>query len=84
MAKNKDYVSVPRDEYEELIECRIRINDVYKFITDEHESFIAETGMKKQSVSMKKIELASGYTENENYFKKLQRDFKERRTTKCE
>ena len=82
MAKNRGYVSIPMDEYEELIECRMRINDVYKLITDEHESFIAETGMKKQSVSMGKIELASGYTENENYFKKLQRDFKERRATK--
>lgn len=80
MAKNRDYVSVPREEYEELIECRMRINDVYKYITDEHKSSIAETGMKRQFIYMNEIESASGYTENENYFKKLWKDFEERRT----
>jgi hypothetical protein len=80
MAKNRDYVSVPREEYEELIECRMRINDVYKFITDKHKSCIAKTGMKRQFIYMNEIESASGYTENENYFKKLQKDFEERRT----
>ena len=82
MAKNRDYVSVPRDEYDELIECCVRINDVHKLITCEHESCIKQVGAKNQAVFMKRLEFASGYMENENYFKKLQEDFEERRTTK--
>lgn len=38
--KNLDYVCVPRDEYDELIECRTHIDALYRHITSEHTSNI--------------------------------------------
>lgn len=32
MAKNKDYVSVPRDEYEELVECKTKVNLLIDYV----------------------------------------------------
>ena len=77
--KKSEYISIPREEYEELIECRIRINSVYRVLTDLHAGHIKEYGKKMFNPSVKAIEIASGYVENENYFKKLQEDFKKRR-----
>lgn len=79
MKKNNDCISIPRDEYDELIECRIRINSVYRVLTDLHTDHIKEYGKKIFNINVKAIEIASGYVENENYFKKLQEDFNKRR-----
>lgn len=77
--KINNCVVVPREEYDELIECRVRINSVYKVLTDLHADHIKEYGKKIFNINVKAIEVASGYVENENYFKKLQEDFKKRR-----
>lgn len=76
--KNLDYVCVPRDEYDELIECRTHINAVYKFITNAREINLNFQGCKQNRASMRTLELVSGYSENEKYFEKLAKEFKER------
>lgn len=45
MAKNKDYVSVPRDEYEELIECKIKVNLLIDYVLEEQKKHIANCGL---------------------------------------
>ena len=77
--KMNNCVAVPREEYDELIECRVRINSIYKALTDLHAENIKKYGKKIVDSDIKTIEYASGYVENENYFKKLQEDFKKRR-----
>lgn len=44
MAKNKDYVSVPRDEYEELIECKTKVNFLIDYILEFQKGCITESG----------------------------------------
>nr|DAM47139.1 MAG TPA: hypothetical protein [Caudoviricetes sp.] len=36
----KNYVCVPRDEYDELIEYKLHINALYEFITKKHANSI--------------------------------------------
>lgn len=74
----KNYVCVPRDEYDELIECKLHISTLYRFITKRHESCIKMTGFKQKNIDMKDVELACGYSDNERYFAKLQKEFKEK------
>lgn len=80
----KNYVCVPRDEYDELIECRMRIDMLHKYITNEHTTSIRLHGCKQATTDMKTIELLSGYMENERYFIGLIKEFKNRGITKCE
>lgn len=80
--KNLDYVCVPRDEYDELIECKLHINALYDFITKEHEHSIKTFGYKCSTMDVKAIELACGYYDNENYFNNLKREYKERMAKK--
>ena len=80
----KNYVCVPRDEYDELIECKLHINALYEFITKKHELCIKMTGLKRENIDIKDIELACGYSDNERYFAKLQKEFRERMGKGCE
>lgn len=80
----KNYVCVPRDEYDELIECELHINALYEFITKEHAKSIKASGHKRKVIGMGTVELVCGYYDNENYFNKLKREFKERMGKKCE
>lgn len=80
----KDYVCVPRDEYDALIECKLHINALYDFITKEHIENITLHGCKRSITDMQTIELVSGYLDNDAYFEKLKRDFEERLRKKCE
>ena len=80
----KNYVCVPRDEYEELIECKLHINALYEFITEKHASSIKTYGHKRETICMEAIELACGYSDNDRYFDKLKREYKERMRKKCE
>lgn len=81
---NKNYVCVPRGEYDALIECKLHINALYEFITKEHAQSIKASGHKREIIGMGTIELVCGYSDNENYFNKLKREFKERMGKKCE
>lgn len=80
----KNYVCVPRDEYDELIEYKLHINALYELITKKHANSIKACGHKCEIISMETIELACGYYDNENYFNNLKREYKERREKKCE
>ena len=80
----KNYVCVPRGEYDVLIECKLHINALYEFITKEHVQSIKMVGRKRGAIDMETIELVCGYSDNENYFNKLRREYKERNTKKCE
>lgn len=82
----KNYVCVPKGEYDALIECKLHINELYEFITKEHAQSIKVTGRKRGAIDMETIELVCGYSysDNENYFNKLEREFKERMRKKCE
>lgn len=80
----KNYVYVPKEEYEELIECKLHINTLYEFITKEHAQSIKASGHKREVIGMGTIELACGYYGNENYFNNLKREYKERMGKKCE
>lgn len=71
MANNIDYIRIPREEYEELIECKIHINAVYDLITGRHKACIQRGRGKSSYVPMCFLEMASGYVENEKYFEKL-------------
>lgn len=73
----KNYVCVPREEYNELIECKLHINTLYEFITKEHAQSIKASGHKRETICMEAIELACGYYDNENYFNNLKREYKE-------
>lgn len=81
MGKN-NYVCVPREEYNELIKCKLRINMLHEYITKEHEDNIRLRGCKQDTTDMLTIETLSGYMENEKYFDKLRREFKERKVKK--
>ena len=74
----KKYVYVPKDEYEELIECKLHINMLHRYITKEHEINIKLHGCKQGTAGMLTIENLSGYMENEKHFDRLKREFKER------
>lgn len=80
----KNYVCVPRDEYDELIEYKLHINALYEFIKKKHASSIKACGHKCETICMEAIELACGYYDNENYFNNLKREYKERMEKKCE
>lgn len=80
----KNYVCVPREEYNELIECKLHINTLYEFITKEHAQSIKASGHKRETICMEAIELACGYSDNDRYFDKLKREYKERMRKKCE
>lgn len=74
----KNYVYVPKEEYEELIECKLHINMLHGYITKEHEDNIRLRGCKQGTTDMLTIETLSGYMENEKNFDRLKREFKER------
>ena len=80
----KNYVYVPREEYNELIECKLHINTLYEFIKKKHASSIKACGHKCETICMEAIELACGSENNENYFNNLKREYKERMEKKCE
>ena len=80
----KNYVCVPRDEYDELIEYKLHINMLHEYIPKEHEDYIRLRGCKQDTTDMLTIETLSGYTENEKHFDRLEREFKERVRQKCE
>ena len=80
----KNYVCVPRDEYDELIACKLHINALYESITKEHAECIKASGHKREVIGTGTIELACGYYDNENYFNKLKKEYKERMRKKCE
>ena len=82
--KNSDYVCIQKDKYDVLIECRMHIDMLHKYITNEHTASIRLRGCKQATTDMKTIELLSGYMENERYFIGLIKEFKNRRITKCE
>ena len=44
MAKNKDYVSVPRDEYEELVECKTKVNLLIDYVIGTEKTDIFQSG----------------------------------------
>ena len=78
----KNYVCVPKGEYDALIECKLHINMMHEYITKEHEDNIRLRGCKQYTTDMLTIETLSGYMENEKYFDKLRREFKERKVKK--
>lgn len=80
--KKKNYVCVPRDEYDELIEYKLHINALYEFITKKHASSIKACGHKCEVIGMGTIELACGYSDNDRYFDKLKKEYKERKVKK--
>ena len=80
----KNYVCVPREEYNELIECKLHINALYEFITKEHAQSIKASGHKREVIGMGTIELACGYYDNDKYFNSLKKEYKERMGKKCE
>lgn len=80
----KNYIHVPKDEYEELIKCKLQINMLHEYITKEHEDNIRLHGCKQDTTDMLTIETLSGYMENEKYFDKLRREFEERKAKECE
>lgn len=82
--KNSDSVCIPRDEYENLIECRTHIDDVYRYITRCHAINIRCSGKKALGVPLTVLESVSGYIENENYFESLRNGYEERMKKKCE
>ena len=82
--KKGNYIQVPKDEYEELIECKLHINMLHRYITKEHEDNIRLHGCKQGTACMLTIETLSGYMENERHFDRLKREFKERVRQKCE
>ena len=82
--KKVNYIQVPKDEYEELIECKLHINMLHRYITKEHEDNIRLRGYKQSTTDMLTIEALSGYMENEKHFDRLKREFKERVRQKCE
>ena len=82
--KKVNYIQVPKDEYEELIECKLHINMLHRYITKEHEDNIRFRGHKQSTTDMMTIETLSGHMENEKYFDRLKREFKERVRQKCE
>lgn len=80
--KNLDCVCIPRDEYDELIECRIHIDALYRYITSEHTTNIRLRGCKQATTDMQTVELLSGYRENERYFVGLVKEFENGRNEK--
>ena len=44
MAKNKDYVSVPRDEYGELVECKTKVNLLIDYVIGTEKTDIFQSG----------------------------------------
>ena len=48
----KNYVCVPRDEYDELIEYKLHINMLHEYITKEHEDSIRLRGCKQGTTDM--------------------------------
>ena len=82
--KKENYIHITKDEYEELIECKLHINMLHRYITKEHEDSIRFRGHKQSTTDMLTIETLSGYMENEKHFDRLKREFKERVRQKCE
>ena len=78
------YIHITKDEYEELIECKLHINMLHRYITKEHEDNIRLRGCKQSTTDMLTIETLSGYMDNEKHFDRLKREFKERVRQKCE
>lgn len=71
-------ITIPLEEYEDLVACRVRINIAYGFITAEHEETIRLCGKKSTSLNASVMETALGYLENDNHFEKLINEYKER------
>ena len=76
--QNNNFVHIPREEYEELLECRTHISAVYDLITKRHEESIKNRGMASLYEPLYILELVSGYVENERYFSKLKKEYEER------
>lgn len=75
-------IKIPVDEYAELIECKTRLNVVHELITKNHAFSLKRTGRKESKIDTDLLEIASGYEENENYFKCLKEEYERRRLGK--
>lgn len=71
-------ITIPLEDYAELVEYRARINIAYGLITAEHEEAIKLCGKKSTSLNASVMETALGYLENDNHFEKLKKEYKER------
>ncbi len=82
MAKNRDYVSIPRDEYEELIECKIKVNLLIDYVLEEQKKYIAncELGMVLYDSATVDVILGCGYI-NQN-IKNYVKEYKQKRGEK--
>lgn len=71
-------ITIPLEDYAELVECKSRLNIAYGLITAEHEETIKLYGKKSTSLNASVMETALGYLENDNHFEKLKNEYKER------
>lgn len=73
----KNYVCVPRDEYDELIECKTKVNLFIGYILELQKNCIAITGLSATSYDASDVNniLGSGYINRniESYMKEYKR-----------
>lgn len=69
-------ITIPLEDYAELVEYKARINIAYGVMTAEHENCIAVHGKKALCFDAGLIEAVLGYVENENHFETLKKNFR--------
>lgn len=73
MTKNKDYVSITKDEYEELIECKTKVNLLFDYVFGAQKDFIMDCGLRLTTYNAELVNniLGSGYINQniESYMK---------------
>ena len=86
MAKNKGYVSITADEYEELIECKTKINLLIDCVLEMQKDHIANHGLGMVSYDADAVNAILGFGYINQNIKSYVKEYKQRigGKTKCE
>lgn len=77
MAENM--ITIPAEEYADLIASRTRLHTACKLIANEHRKDVELLGSKSTSINSELIETALGYVDDEACFEDALKKYKERK-----
>lgn len=82
MAKNKDYVSVPRDEYEELVECKTKVNLLIDYVIGMEKTDIFKSGTATNFYEADAVNNILGCGYINSYIDSFKREYEEKKARK--
>ena len=73
--KVEQYIGITKEEYEELIEARQRLNAVYGFINSEIVRELKYDGKEPDYVETEVLKIVSGFRQNQKYYDAVKREY---------